>query len=38
MRMRMAGHMVYMGEKIKVYKVFVGKPKGKKPLGKLRCK
>jgi hypothetical protein len=27
-----------MGEEIKVYKVFVGKPKGKRPLGRPRCR
>jgi hypothetical protein len=27
-----------MGEERKVYKVFVGRPKGKKPLGRSRCR
>jgi hypothetical protein len=28
-RMRWAGNLAYMGEEIKVYRVLVGKPKGK---------
>jgi hypothetical protein len=35
-RMRWAGHVARMGEEIKVYKVFVGKPEGKRPLGRPR--
>jgi hypothetical protein len=31
-RMRWAGHVARMGEERKVYKVLVGKPKGKRPL------
>jgi hypothetical protein len=31
-RMRWAGHVARMGEKRQVYKVFVGKPEGKRPL------
>jgi hypothetical protein len=27
-----------MGEERKVYKVLVGKPKGKRPLGRKRCR
>jgi hypothetical protein len=27
-----------MGEERKVYKVLVGKPEGKRPLGRLRCR
>jgi hypothetical protein len=27
-----------MGEEIKVYKVLVGKPEGKRPLGRPRCR
>jgi hypothetical protein len=34
--MRWAGHVERMGEKRKVYKVLVGKPKGKRPLGRPR--
>jgi hypothetical protein len=32
-RMRWAGHVARMGEERKVYKVLVGKPEGKRPLG-----
>jgi hypothetical protein len=35
-RMRWAGHVARMGEEIKVYKVLVGKPKRKRPLGRQR--
>jgi hypothetical protein len=35
-RMRWAGHVARMGEERKVYKVLVGKPEGKKPLGRPR--
>jgi transcription termination factor 2 len=35
-RMRWAGHMARMGEKRNVYRLFVGKPVGKRPLGRLR--
>jgi hypothetical protein len=35
-RMRWAGHVGRMGEERKVYKVLVGKPEGKKPLGRPR--
>jgi hypothetical protein len=35
-RMRWAGQGARMGEERKVYKVLVGKPEGKRPLGKLR--
>jgi hypothetical protein len=33
-RMRWAGHVARMGEERKVYRVLVGKPKGKRPLGR----
>jgi hypothetical protein len=33
-RMRWAGHAARMGEEINVYKVLVGKPKRKRPLGR----
>jgi hypothetical protein len=36
--MRWAGHVACMGEERKVYKVLVGKPKGKRPLGRMRCR
>jgi hypothetical protein len=35
-RMRWAGHVVRMGKERKVYKVLVGKPEGKRPLGRPR--
>jgi hypothetical protein len=35
-RMRGAGHVARMGEERKVYKVYVGKPEGKRPLASLR--
>jgi hypothetical protein len=34
-RMRWAGHVARMGEDRKVYRVWVGKPEGKRPLGRL---
>jgi hypothetical protein len=34
-RMRWAGHVARMGEERKVYTVLVGKPEGKRPLGRL---
>jgi hypothetical protein len=36
MRMRWAGHVARMGEQRKVYRVLVGKPQGKSPLGRPR--
>jgi hypothetical protein len=35
-RMRWAGHVAHMGEERKVYRVLVGQPEGKRPLGRLR--
>ena len=35
-RMRWAGHVARMGEERGVYRVLVGKPKGKRPLGRPR--
>jgi hypothetical protein len=35
-RMRWAGHVARMGEERKVYKVFMGKPVGKRPLERSR--
>jgi hypothetical protein len=35
-RMRWAGHVARMGEERKVHKVLVGKPEGKRPLGRPR--
>jgi hypothetical protein len=34
--MRWGEHVACMGEKRKVYKVFVGKPEGERPLGRAR--
>jgi hypothetical protein len=34
--MRKAGHVACMGEGRKLYRLLMGKPKGKKPLGRLR--
>jgi hypothetical protein len=36
-RMRWAGHVARMGDEKKVYKVLVGKPEGKRPLGRPKC-
>jgi len=33
-RMRLAGHVARMGEERGVYRVLVGKPEGKRPLGR----
>jgi hypothetical protein len=35
-RIRWAGHVARMGEKRNVYKLLVGKPEGKRPLGRPR--
>jgi hypothetical protein len=37
-RMRWAGRVTRMTEERKVYKVLVGKPEGKIPLGRPRCR
>jgi hypothetical protein len=34
--MRWAGHVALLGEKREVYRVLVGKPEGKRPLGRTR--
>jgi hypothetical protein len=36
MRMRWAGHVARMGEKRNAYRLLVGKPEGKRPLGRPR--
>jgi hypothetical protein len=36
--MRWAGHVARIGEERKLYKVLVGKPEGRRPLGKPRCR
>jgi hypothetical protein len=38
MRMRWTGHVVLMGENRNAYRMFVGKPEGKRPLGRPRHK
>jgi hypothetical protein len=35
-RMRWAGHVALMGEKRNAYRLLMGKPEGKRPLGKQR--
>jgi hypothetical protein len=37
-RMRWAGHVARMGEKRNVYRLLVGKPEGRRPLGRPRRK
>jgi hypothetical protein len=37
-RMRWAGHMACMGEGRGVYRVLVGRPEGKRPLGRPTCR
>jgi hypothetical protein len=37
-RIRWAGHVARMGEKRNTYRLLVGKPEGKRPLGRPRCK
>jgi hypothetical protein len=37
-RMRWTGHVARMGEKRNVYRLLVGKPEGKRPLGRPRRK
>jgi hypothetical protein len=37
-RMRWAGHLACMGEGRGVYRVLVGRPKVKRPLGRSRCR
>ena len=37
-RIRWAGHVARMGERKGVYRVLVGKPEGKRPLGKPRSR
>jgi hypothetical protein len=36
--MRWAGHVARMEEKRNVYRLLVGKPEGKRPLGRPRCR
>jgi len=37
-RMRWAGHVAHMGDGRGVHRVLVGKPEGKRPLGRPRCR
>jgi hypothetical protein len=37
-RMRRAEHVARMGEKRNAYRLLVGKPEGKRPLGRPRCR
>jgi hypothetical protein len=37
-RMRWMGHVARMGEKRNAYRLLVGKPEGKKPPGRPRCR
>jgi hypothetical protein len=37
-RMRWAGHVARMGQESGVRRVLVGKPEGKRPLGRPRCR
>jgi hypothetical protein len=37
-RIRWTGHVARMGEERGVHRVFVGKPEGKRPLGRPRCR
>jgi len=37
-RMRWAGHAARLGEERGVYRVLVGKPEGKRPMGRPRCR
>jgi hypothetical protein len=37
-RMRLAGHVARMGEKRNAYRLLVGKPEGRRPLGRTRCR
>ena len=37
-RMKWAGHVARMGEERGVYRVLVGKPEGRRPLGRPRCR
>jgi hypothetical protein len=37
-RMRWAGHVGRMGAKRNAYRILVGKPEGKRPLGRPRCR
>jgi hypothetical protein len=37
-RMRWAGHVALTGDRRNAYRILVGKPEGKRPLGRPRCR
>jgi hypothetical protein len=37
-RMRLVGHVAHMGEGRRLYRILVGKPEGKRPLGRARSR
>jgi hypothetical protein len=37
-RMIRAGHVARIGEKMNAYRILMGKPEGKAPLGRQRCR
>jgi hypothetical protein len=37
-KMRLAGHVALMEENRNAYRIYVGKPEGKRPLGRPRCR
>jgi hypothetical protein len=37
-RMRWVGHVARMGKKRGAYRILVGRPEGKRPLGRFRCR
>jgi hypothetical protein len=37
-RIRWTEHVARMGEKMIIYRILVGKPEGKRPLGRPRCR
>jgi hypothetical protein len=37
-RMRWAGHVAHMGKKRDPHRILVGKPEGRRPLGRPRCR
>jgi hypothetical protein len=37
-RMRWTGHVIRMGEKRNAYRLLVGKPEGKRPVGRTRSR
>jgi hypothetical protein len=37
-RKRLAGHVARLGERRGIYRILVGKPEGKRPLGRPRCR